>query len=266
MQRSFAIVILLAVSTWGMAQTDECAKVEKTGESVTVVADSIRPVDSIANTLAQRFGIVVSAEEPQYQFSEELEDVSKADPRWSAEHPNVHYQVPKRRHIELRFPLSPSGTLLDPTAALRQVVEKANQQTPFGYRLDVDGEFFTFVPTTTRNSSGSVVPAIPLLDRKVTIPSGTRRINEHAKMMADSLSTQTGLRVGCCQTAIAGIPWGMAIVTFEAHDEPARKVLERLIRLNQESSRVSSRNNWMLRCDHEWCFINLSNVLGAGCR
>jgi hypothetical protein len=79
-------------------------------------------------------------------------------------------------------------------------------------------------------------------------------------------SGQTGPHVSCCQALVAGIPWGMPVVPFEAHDETARSVLERLILMNEQSNRVSSRNYWLLRCDSGWCFINVENVWGGGCR
>ncbi len=142
------------------------------------------------------------------------------------------------------------------------LLEKANQQTQFRYRLDVDGEFFSFVPTATRDANGFVVAATPLLDRRVTIPMGNRRVFESAKLMAESLSAQTGLRVSCCQGMVAGIPWGKSSVPLEAHNETARNVLERLLRL--ESS--PPQDYWLLRCDSAWCFINVQGVWGAQCR
>jgi hypothetical protein len=162
-------------------------------------------VDSIANTLAQEFGVVVSAEEPQYQFSEDLQDVRDADPDWSAQNPKAHYLVPKRRRVEIRFSVLPDGSPRDAGDLLRKVLEKVKGQVPFGYRLDVDGDFASFVPTTARNADGVVVPTTPLLDRQVTIPLGNRRISESGKLMADSLSAQTGLRVSCCEAFVAGV-------------------------------------------------------------
>jgi hypothetical protein len=261
---SLRIILIcgLAIAASASGQTTECAKVTRSGDEVTMIADSIRVVDSIANTLAQRFGVLVNAEEPQYQFSEDLQDIRDADPDWSAQHPKVHYLVPKRRHMEIHFSVLPDGSPSDVNDLMRQVLEKANQQTPFRYRLDADGEFFSFVPTATRDANGFVVAAMPLLDRRVTIPLGNRRVSESAKLMADSLSAQTGLRVSCCQAMVAGIPWGMSSVPFEAHNETARNVLERLLRL--ESS--PTRDYWLLRCDSGWCFINVQAVWGAGCR
>lgn len=252
----------LAIAASASGQTTECAKVTRSGDEVTMIGDSIRVVDSIATTLAQRFGVLVNAEEPQYQFSGDSQDITEADPDWSAQHPKAHYLVPKRRHMEIHFSVLRDGSPSDVNDLMRQVLEKANQQTPFRYRLDVDGEFFSFVPTATRDANGFVVAAMPLLDRRVTIPLGNRRVSESAKLMADSLSAQTGLRVSCCQGMVGGIPWGKSSVPFEAHNETARNVLERLLRL--ESS--PPRDYWLLRCDSWGCFINVQGVWGAECR
>src|SRR6202161_4193060 len=87
----------LAIAASALGQTSECAKVTRIGDEVTMIADSIRVVDSIATTLAQRFGVLVNAEEPQYQFSGDLQDIRDADPDRSAQHPTQHYLVSKRR-------------------------------------------------------------------------------------------------------------------------------------------------------------------------
>jgi hypothetical protein len=247
------------------AQSTECAQITINGDEATLVADSIRPLDSIANKLAQHYGILISAEEPQYLYPGDMEDVRLADPDWSAAHPKAHYLVPKRRWVEIRFPVLSSGTPRDVNQLLQQIVQTANAQLRFAYRLDVDGEFSTFVPTQTRTADGAVIEAIPLLDRRVSIPSGTRSIAESANLMADSLSSQTGLRVNCCQSMVAGIPWGMKEAQFEARDEPARKILERLIRLDQQSEVANSRKYWLQRCDSKWCSIDLYNAWGGQC-
>jgi hypothetical protein len=247
------------------AQSTECAEITASGDEATLVADSIRPIDSIANKLAQHYGILISAEEPQYLFQGDMEDVRLADPGWSATHPKAHYLVPKRRRLEIRFPVLSNGAPRDVRQLLEQIVQIANEQLPFAYRLDVDGEFATFVPTQKHNAEGALIEATPLLDLRVTIPSGTRSIAESAKLMADSLSWQTGLHVNCCQSMVGGIPWGMKAAQFEARAEPARKVLERLIRLDQQSETANSRKYWLQRCDSKWCSIDLYNAWGGAC-
>ncbi len=112
------------------------------------------------------------------------------------------------------------------------------------------GTRITLVPTNTKLT--------PLLDRRVTIPSGTRSIAASAALTAEALAAQTGMRVFCCQSSVAGIPWGMEELPFEANNEPARSVLLRLIGATARGQ--ADRMFWLQRCDPEpegWCFINL---------
>jgi hypothetical protein len=44
---------------------------------------------------------------------------------------------------------------------------------------------------------------------------------------------------------VAGIPWGLEMISFEAHHEPARSVLKRL-----------GLDRWHMRCDMEACHID----------
>jgi len=149
----------------------------------------------------------------------------------------------------------------DMRGLLQGLVDRANEQFPFGYRLDVDVDSFSLVPTHTRDLLGHVVEITPLLDRRITIPFGTRTVAETVNLMTAQLSAQTGLHVSCCQGVVAGIPWGMTRADFEAQDEPARSVLRRLI-----ASELQGRPNvyyWLQRCDplpSQWCFINLMHL------
>lgn len=146
----------------------------------------------------------------------------------------------------VRFPLTPDGSPQNVRELLAAIVPEANLRSPFAYRLDeVSGAFF-FVPTRTRDAQGRSIAMTPLLDRAVTIPPGIRRINESAALMAADLSRQTGLQVSCCQSSVAGYPWGMEEVMFAANNEPARSVLRRL-----------GLSHWHMRCDEKFCFIDL---------
>lgn len=65
--------------------------------------------------------------------------------------------------------------------------------------------------------------------------------------MTDALSAQTGLRVSCRQAGVAGIPWGLAEIFFEANDESARSVLKRLF--IAAATNQPDRDYWLQRCD-----------------
>jgi hypothetical protein len=208
--------------------------------------------------------MLISSEEPQYLFDGDEEDVSLADPEWSAQHPKAHYLVRRRQRFSIPFSTFSDGNPAHPEQMLQQIVDAANSEMPSGYRLQKDEEFFSFVATKTRNAQGMVVESTPLLDRRVSIPPGTRTLAESGRLLADALSAQTGLKVSCCQTLVAGIPWGMAEAPFEAHDEMARSVLERLIRLDLQSPN-GKLVHWLVRCDAGFCFIDLQGLWGGSC-
>jgi hypothetical protein len=242
-----------------LAQNPELGRVERSGNQATLVVERPRPVDLAASTLASEFGIRVNVEDPVYIFRDDVKDVT-ANVSRDARIPRP-VLVPKGGALEIHFTLGSDGMPMDIHEVLRNLVDVANAQFPFQYRLDAEGDWFTIIPTHTRDQLGNSIATVPLLDRRVTISPGTRPILESASLMADALSTQTGLRVSCCQAGIAGIPWGLASIFFEAKDEPARSVLKRLF--TAAAINQPARDYWLQRCDplpSTWCFINLAHI------
>jgi len=260
------------------AQSSECASVTRSGDEVILTADSWDPVHALAATLADRYGIRVSVESPQWAFPVDAEDVAIVDPQFSAQHNNVHYLMMKPHVVQIHFSPVGDAAPADLHGVMLQLVESANKVLPYAYRLDLQNGTYVLVPTKTRNSAGQLEEVQPLLDRHVTISHDSRPIATHAKLMADELSRQTGLHISCCQAMVAGVPWGRAVVPFQADDEPARGVLRRLIRLEQmENAEASNRHtawhpaydDWTVRCDGTgapWCFIEVRGTFGEECR
>ena len=223
--RLLAMIALFGsvVSAW--AQNVEVGRVDRRGERAVLVVESPRPVDSAALTLAKEFGIAINVEDP-------LSGVSG------------------RMKLEIPFALDADGRPRDLAGLVRDLVVAANARLPFVYRIDTEGGRFTLVAVDPKGTS--------LLDRRVTIPAGTRSIAANATLMADALAAQTGIRVHCCQSASTGIPWGMEEIAFAVENEPARNVLRRLVEAAGQGS--GNRMFWLQRCDPRtggWCFINL---------
>ncbi|MCZ2153231.1 MAG: hypothetical protein LC114_04910 [Bryobacterales bacterium] len=257
--RRYITIGFLSIASVVSAQNPDAGRVARIGDRAVLVVDGPRPVDSAAITLAQEFGIAVSVEDPPYIFQDDIRDVTSEVSL--APNPSKRVFVPKGGRLEVHFDVNADGTPRDLPALLRDIVSAANAQLPFAFRIDTNGSRFTLVPTRTRDARGQTMKITPLLDRLVTIPLGTRSIAATAALMADALAAQTGLRVSCCQGAVAGIPWGMEAVTFEAQQEPARTVLTRLI--SAAAPDKFSRAHWLQRCDPQpsaWCFINLAYV------
>ena len=252
---------------------NDCATAEKNGDEITLRDESWDPVLAVGVTIADRYGIKVSVEAPKWDFPSDTEDVAVADPEFSEQHDHIHYAVMRRHAIEVRFSTSGNGHPDDVAGLLRQLANAANREMPYEYRLDVSGDDYALVPTRTRNSKGDLEDVSPLLDRKVTISSGTRNIAEHANLMADELSKQTGLRIGCCKSSLTGVPWGMAEVKFEADHKPAREVLKSLMLIeqqanSQESGRHPDYDHWIVRCDGTgvpFCSIQLEGKSSSWC-
>jgi hypothetical protein len=235
------LTVLVAIGPAAVPQTSDDAQIERHGGSAILSVNTFRPLDAAATKLESQFGIAVSAEDPVFQFRGDMMDISLEVPRLR---PGT--LVPARWGFEVRFPVNPDDSPQNVRELLAGIVAEANLRSRFAYRLDEVGGAFFFVPTRTRDAQGRSIAMTALLDRPVTIPAGVRRINESASLMADDLSRQTGLRVSCCQSAIAGIPWGMEKVMFAANNEPARSVLRRL-----------GLNHWHVRCDDKFCTIDI---------
>ena len=170
-------VVLLPVAA--LPQSGEgCAAVIGNGSEITLSADSEHPVLTITNTLVQQYGIRISAEEPLDLFAGDREDISHANPQWFVQHPGVHHSVPKQRQLTIHFSVKPDGSPVDVQHVVKQLVQAANEQFTFDYRLDVNGQFFAIFPLRARNEKGTSIPAASPLDHRITIPHGTRSIGE----------------------------------------------------------------------------------------
>jgi hypothetical protein len=278
LKSGLAIHILLSglflTGNLAQAQQSDCASISRRGTEVILTANSWDPVLAIGETLSDTYGVNVSVESPKWDFPNEAEDVTLADPQYSHEHPTAHYMVIKPHTLEVRF--NATGGRINPNdvlSVLRQLVDVANTEMPYAYRLDVNAEDFVIVPTRGKSSTGAMDDVQPLLDRRVTIPPAMRPIYEHGRLLAEQLSKESGLHVGCCQSMVSGIPWGGAKVFYGANDKPAREVLRALIQLNQESSTARSPrpyfDHWVVRCDgtgSPWCFIDVASTFGNRCR
>lgn len=215
---AFFLVCLVAA-----AQNPEAGRIERSGdEARLIIEDRPRPVDAAAITLAEQFGILVNVEDPL---------------------PAV--LVSSGQSLEVSFRTNPGGQPQDAWALIEDLRATANTRLGLSYRLDEAGGMRTLV--------GLRAGAVPVLDRRINIPIGMRMVLEHAKLMAEELSKQTGARIDCCQPFVAGVPWGLERIFYGAQDEPARDVLIGLIRATH------GHFYWLMRCEPSgvFCFINL---------
>lgn len=267
----FAFICIIGFVGVVGAQTQEFARLLRNGEQATLSAFGSRPVDLAVTKLVDEFGVAINVEDPLYFYGDDVQfsHVAASGKR---------VMVPRAALLEMPLDLRADGSLSDVHKVVRDLAETANRLLPFGYRIDNDRDVFTLVPTRTRDEQGHSVDLTPILDRKVTIPLGTRRIFEHVNLLTESLQQETGVRVSCCQAAVGGVPWGSTVVSFETRDEPARSVLLRLLRSEPRDRLVRNEQggayhlaksepgrehwHWTMRCQpgDSWCFVNVAAI------
>ena len=270
-RRACVVAVAISFSVAPATQGQEFARVLRNGDQATLSVYGPRPVDLAAKKLVDEFGVAVNVEDPVSMYREDVQEIGVT-------RSGEPLLIPKAWPLETRLALRSSGSLRNVGQAVRELAEAASLASPFQYRIDTDGRVHTLIPSRTRDKHGRSVELPPILDRRVTIPPGTRRIFEHANLLMQALQQQTGVRISCCQTAVAGIPWGSTVVSFEARNEVARSALLRLLRREPGRNRLARNESggfvlvksdpgrehwhWLMRCQpgQAWCFINVAAV------
>ena len=258
--------LVIAFSVVLTAQGQEFARVLRNGEQATLSVFGPRPVDLAAKKLVDEFRVVINVEDPLYFYGDDVQfsHIAASGKRVT---------VPRAALLEMRFDLRPDGSLLDVRQVVQDFVNTANRQLPFAYRIDRDGDTFTLVATRTRDEQGRSIDLVPILDRHISIPLGTRRFVEHVNLLTHALEEQTGVHIGCC-TGTADNQQGPPIA-FRADDESARSAFLRLVRSRPVRNHLVRSEgayhlvpsepggyHWLMRCEpgESWCFINLRPI------
>jgi hypothetical protein len=157
--------------------------------------------------------------------------------------------------------VSGKGYPRDLVALLRDLVRQVNQQEPFAFQVREQvhpgRHYFSFVPTRTRNRLGQTIEVASYLDAKVTMPLRTARVVSLAADLSRALERSVGRPFACCETLVAGVPWGMNSVAYQASDRAAREVLEDLI------DKAGVHQSYSVMCEpfsQSACFISLHEV------
>ena len=241
------------------AKLKEYGRIEWHGETATLFAGNVRPLDEVAHTLSTCLGIPVSSEDPPYIYVGDLLDVT--DPQWAARHSDQHFYAPMPAEVEIAFNVDSHGMPTDLPQLLQDAAQQVNRQQPYSYRVyESSGRgqsFYSFVPTTSHNGKGVLEATPPYLDHNITIAPETAPIHEIASLLTRALSMETGQQFDCCQAIVIGRPWGDQSITYQAAKQPARTVLEDLMRSTGDKESYSMRCEPM---DKRFCFISVREV------
>jgi hypothetical protein len=241
---TFTIAFSIVLAAQG---GQEFAYVVRNGEQATLSVFGPRPVDLAASKLADEFGVAVNVEDPLYIYRGDVQDtgVTRLGKRLLA---------PKASLLEMSVDLRPDGSPRDVRQVLQDLVDTANAQLPFLYRIDRDGDAFTLVATRTHDEQGRLISLTPVLDRRITIPFGSRHPFEHIELFDRILTAVSGVRVTTSNRVEGNLD--TPGLEFGAQDEPARNVLRRLLQM------LPGRSYYSMTCQPvgPWCFINVAAI------
>jgi len=168
------------------------AELHRAGNIVTIVANDPRPLEQALQAVLQEYGWTIDYEDPPYQSSLELVDVTA--PGWKAAHPSG----PRALNIrggEFRTSYSEPAVQ---AKVIRQIVADYNSSGnpgQFEVRERADGRL-QVVGIGVKDDSGSQQRVPSLLDEQVLVPAGSMNLHEAVAAILTALNARSDVKVG----------------------------------------------------------------------
>ncbi len=185
------------------------------------------------------------------------------DPKWAAQHPDPSKRVfaakPAKVHIEFRT--QRDGSASNPEDLLKAVARELNAQQPYEVEVNTvmrsHSTMYALVPHAAHDEKGQPIHPQPYMETPITLPEQRATIADFATQMANQLTQKTRNHFSCCQAAISGQPWGMAVMQYQAASKAAREVL---VDLMKAAGRAEAYSSACEAHSHDFCFINVEMV------
>jgi hypothetical protein len=215
----------------------------------------------VATTLRECLGLAVSSERPFQMYTGDLLDTT--DPKWAAQHldPSKRVFAGKPAKVHVDFQTRADGTASNPEDLLKAVVRELNAQQPYEVEVAMVMRprftMYALIPHATHDEQGHRIHPHPYMDTPITLPEQRTTIADLAMQMSNQMTQQTGNRFDCCQSFIAGVPWGEMEMQYRASKRPAREVLADLLEAEGTAEAYSAT------CEahqHDFCFIDITAV------
>ena len=177
------------------------APVAQVTEKVDLSVTDGRPVAKALEELEQRYGWVVTYEDPFYDLSEAI-DVTAQVRKDGGRNGEPRVLIPRGGSLSITYEVTRDTKLpLDRDTVIQKLLD-ANQ--PAGsvarFRLEheKDGQMLHVIPTVTKTASGELVPHLSVLDAVISLSERDRPRMQTLEAICDAVSqaTQTKVVVG----------------------------------------------------------------------
>lgn len=216
------VVLLAGVCVQAAAQTME---------SITV--SDPRPVAAAIQELEQRYGLIISYEDPEYVFAGDLQDVTAAVRR-DLDKPGPHPAVivPRGPALHFAYPVSNGKPQEEMTALLARMLAEYAKAGGAVFRVQQRtnkwGRMWEVVPAEVRDKNGRMVTAKPVLDYGVSISTEERTAMQMFALICRELSQVTGRKIERGTVPLNAF-FALRVQMGADVSQPAREVLEKLL-------------------------------------
>lgn len=197
-------------------------------QAVKLSVDNPRPMAEAVKQLQEKYGWIITYEDPRLVNESDLLDVT--DPNYRQAHPGGRRALaPKGGRLEISyFVSSATGKPENPRALLQMLLNaQAASANPGRFELKQTGQVFHVIPAQVKDVRGRWIHQASILGIPITFPEKERSVFETLETITRALSSATQMKV-----TIGTIPLNFFVrhrVTQSASGEPAREVLLRTL-------------------------------------
>lgn len=215
---------LLASSLILMLSVDTVIIGGSTNKSEEILVSDSRPVAAATKVLEEKYGWIVTYEDPRYEYEGDL--IDKTDPAYRRANPNgLRALIPRGGQIKLDYQVIASkGVPASPDTLIQSLLDtNAMLDNPGRFSLTRTGNILHVIPSQVRNQQGRLVSDYPILNTRVTFPEQKRSVLSTLELTVKAISQAIQTKV-----IIGSVPLSLLMnteVTQSARNEAARSVL-----------------------------------------
>jgi hypothetical protein len=246
-QRKNGLLAALCLAMTGPFILMGFAARERGGQGIREMKLSVedpRPVAQAILELQEKYGWVITYEDPLYVHDSEIDDVTlkvrkDLDKYKPGEAPKV--LVPKGGSLEFKYNVMSDTNLPDNPAMVVQKLLDAQAASVNGgrFRLETRGQIMHVIPTAIKNSAGVIVSQESVLDAIISLPSGDGTVLQKLRSICTAISRTTNITV-----KLGTIPTGLLLQHRDqqgAANQRARDILVNTLETINNETKLSWR-------------------------
>lgn len=159
--------------------------------------DDPRPLAEALKKLEDKYGWVITYEDPFYLHESEIVDVTESASRGRDNSGGRRLLIPKGGPLSVEYDKPADGQRpADPSQLVQQLLDAHAVKGYAGrFRLESDGRAIHVIPTAYTDRAGELVQQEPVLDAVITLPAGEHSGLQTVQAICDAVSQATGTQV-----------------------------------------------------------------------